>query len=211
MIKPFDNQTESWNPVSMIWLSSHLTLSFDNQSETCLIITINDISIGNLSLIITISDTSKNQPKQAWFWQSNQHIKVFSEPWYSIRVSRLHIEFYVPLFCVDVWHGQHSASSLASLPSTYARPRVSVTIGSRVEGVGSRLGSCMICIQGISRLCSCWLIKVRAARVDLILFSSSCFRGFGLDKVFRGNIVDGASGWIERVGRYRGTGAAEKR
>ena len=35
IIKPFDNQTERWNPVSMIWLSilqsSHLTLSFDNQ------------------------------------------------------------------------------------------------------------------------------------------------------------------------------------
>jgi hypothetical protein len=66
--------------------------------------------------------------------------------------------------------GQHGAASLASFPSTYARPRVSVTIGSHVEGVGSRLGSCMICIKGISRLCSCLLIiKLRAARVDLIL------------------------------------------
>jgi hypothetical protein len=31
IIKQLDNQTESWNPVSIIWLSSHLTLSFDNQ------------------------------------------------------------------------------------------------------------------------------------------------------------------------------------
>ena len=31
IMKTFDNQTERWNPVSMIWLSSHLTLSFDNQ------------------------------------------------------------------------------------------------------------------------------------------------------------------------------------
>jgi hypothetical protein len=35
----------------------------DNQDETCLIITINDASIGDLPLIITISDTCKNQPK----------------------------------------------------------------------------------------------------------------------------------------------------
>ena len=32
--------------------------------ETYLIITINDTSIGDLSLIITISDTCKNQPKR---------------------------------------------------------------------------------------------------------------------------------------------------
>jgi hypothetical protein len=36
----------------------------DNQAETCLIITINDTSIGDLPLIITISDTCKNQPKR---------------------------------------------------------------------------------------------------------------------------------------------------
>ena len=36
----------------------------DNQGETCLIITINDTSIGDLPLIITISDTCKNQPKR---------------------------------------------------------------------------------------------------------------------------------------------------
>ena len=36
----------------------------DNQSETCLIITINDTSIGDLPLIINISDTCKNQPKR---------------------------------------------------------------------------------------------------------------------------------------------------
>ena len=36
----------------------------DNQDETCLIITINDTSIGDLPLIITISDTCKNQPKR---------------------------------------------------------------------------------------------------------------------------------------------------
>jgi hypothetical protein len=39
------------------------TLS-DNQAETCLIITINDTSIGDLPLIITISDSCKNQPKR---------------------------------------------------------------------------------------------------------------------------------------------------
>ncbi len=36
----------------------------DNQDETCLIIAINDTSIGDLPLIITISDTCKNQPKR---------------------------------------------------------------------------------------------------------------------------------------------------
>jgi hypothetical protein len=35
----------------------------DNQDQTWLIITINDTSIGDLPLIITISDTCKNQPK----------------------------------------------------------------------------------------------------------------------------------------------------
>jgi hypothetical protein len=35
----------------------------DNQTETCLIITINDTSIEDLPLIITISDTCKNQPE----------------------------------------------------------------------------------------------------------------------------------------------------
>jgi hypothetical protein len=36
----------------------------DNQAETsCLIITINDTCTCDLTLIITISDTSKNQPK----------------------------------------------------------------------------------------------------------------------------------------------------
>ena len=39
----------------------------DNQAETCLIITINDTSIGDLPLIITISDTGKNQPKRLDF------------------------------------------------------------------------------------------------------------------------------------------------
>jgi hypothetical protein len=36
----------------------------DNQDETFLIITINDTSIRDLPLIITISDTCKNQPKR---------------------------------------------------------------------------------------------------------------------------------------------------
>jgi hypothetical protein len=36
----------------------------DYQAETCLSITINDTSIGDLPLIITISDTCKNQPKR---------------------------------------------------------------------------------------------------------------------------------------------------
>ncbi len=36
----------------------------DNQAQTYLIITINDTSIGDLPLIISISDTWKNQPKR---------------------------------------------------------------------------------------------------------------------------------------------------
>ena len=36
----------------------------DNQAETCLIITINDTCTCDLPLMITISDTSKNQPKR---------------------------------------------------------------------------------------------------------------------------------------------------
>ena len=39
----------------------------DNQAQTCLIITINDTFIGDLPLIITISDTCKNQPKRLDF------------------------------------------------------------------------------------------------------------------------------------------------
>ena len=39
----------------------------DNQDETCWIITIHDTSIGDLPLIITISDTCKNQPKRLDF------------------------------------------------------------------------------------------------------------------------------------------------
>jgi hypothetical protein len=39
----------------------------DNQAQTWLIITINDTSIGDLPLIITISDTCKNQPKSLDF------------------------------------------------------------------------------------------------------------------------------------------------
>ena len=34
----------------------------DNQDETCLIITINDTSTCDLTLIINISDTTKNHP-----------------------------------------------------------------------------------------------------------------------------------------------------
>ncbi len=39
----------------------------DNQAQIWLIITINDTSIGDLPLIITISDTCKNQPKNLDF------------------------------------------------------------------------------------------------------------------------------------------------
>jgi hypothetical protein len=39
----------------------------DNQAQTCLIITINDTSTGDLPLIITISDTCKNQSKRLDF------------------------------------------------------------------------------------------------------------------------------------------------
>jgi hypothetical protein len=38
--------------------------NLDNQDETWLIITINDTSIGDLPLIITISDTRKNEIKR---------------------------------------------------------------------------------------------------------------------------------------------------
>jgi hypothetical protein len=39
----------------------------DNQTQTCLIITINDTSTGDLPLIITIIDTLKNQTKRIDF------------------------------------------------------------------------------------------------------------------------------------------------
>jgi hypothetical protein len=39
----------------------------DNQDQTWLMITINETSIGDLPLIITISDTCKNQPKRLDF------------------------------------------------------------------------------------------------------------------------------------------------
>jgi hypothetical protein len=39
----------------------------DNQVETCLIITINDSTLGYLPLIINISDTCKNQTKRLDF------------------------------------------------------------------------------------------------------------------------------------------------
>jgi hypothetical protein len=39
----------------------------DNQAQTCLIIEINDTSTGDLPLIITISDTCKNQSKRLDF------------------------------------------------------------------------------------------------------------------------------------------------
>jgi hypothetical protein len=47
----------------------------DNQAETSLIITINDTSIGGLPLIITISDTCKNQTKRL---DSDNTIKLSS-------------------------------------------------------------------------------------------------------------------------------------
>ncbi len=42
-------------------------INSDNQAQTCLIITVNDTSTGDLPLIITISDTCKNQPKRLDF------------------------------------------------------------------------------------------------------------------------------------------------
>jgi hypothetical protein len=48
-------------------ISRQTTPIRDNQAQTCLIITINDTSIGDLPLIITISDTCKNQPKRLDF------------------------------------------------------------------------------------------------------------------------------------------------
>ncbi len=64
-----------WNPTSgttksrWSWERSGIKglIISDNQAETCLIITINDISIGNLPLIITISDDCKNQTKRLDF------------------------------------------------------------------------------------------------------------------------------------------------
>jgi hypothetical protein len=59
---------ESWADLDRLgerWWKS-LIIS-DNQAETCLIITINDTSIGDLPLIVTISDTCKNQPKRLDF------------------------------------------------------------------------------------------------------------------------------------------------
>ena len=56
---------ESWTELERLgekWWKS-LIIS-DNQTEICLIITINDTSIGDLPLIITISDTCKNQSKR---------------------------------------------------------------------------------------------------------------------------------------------------
>ncbi len=44
-----------------------LIIISDNQAQTWLIITITDTSIGDLPLIITISDTCKNQPKRLDF------------------------------------------------------------------------------------------------------------------------------------------------
>jgi hypothetical protein len=56
---------ESWSELERLgetWWND-LIIS-DNQTETYLIITINDTSIGDLPLIITISDTCKNEPKR---------------------------------------------------------------------------------------------------------------------------------------------------
>jgi hypothetical protein len=46
----------------------------------CLIITINDTSIGNLPLIITISDTCKNQPKRLDSDNTINLSRLISEP-----------------------------------------------------------------------------------------------------------------------------------
>jgi hypothetical protein len=56
---------ESWSELERLgekWWKG-LIIS-DNQAETCLIVTNNDTSIGDLPLIIYISDTCKNQPKR---------------------------------------------------------------------------------------------------------------------------------------------------
>ncbi len=59
---------ESWADLERLgekWWKS-LIVS-DNQAETCLIITINNTSLGYLPLIINISDTCKNQTKRLDF------------------------------------------------------------------------------------------------------------------------------------------------
>jgi hypothetical protein len=57
----------------------------DNQAETCLIITITDTSIGDLSLIITISDACKNQPIRLDFDSTiNLSSTVLINNWLSI-------------------------------------------------------------------------------------------------------------------------------
>ena len=63
-------------------------MTSDNQAETCLIITINDTSIGDLPLIITISDTCKNQPKRL---DSDNTINLsrYSEPCYKLSLDMI--------------------------------------------------------------------------------------------------------------------------
>jgi hypothetical protein len=63
----------------------------DNQPQTWLIITINDTSIGDLPLIITIIDTCKNQPKRLDF---DNTINLSS----LIVSLGLNSEFCIPLF-----------------------------------------------------------------------------------------------------------------
>jgi hypothetical protein len=56
----------------------------DNQAQTWLIITINVTSIGDLPLIITISDTCKNQPKRLDFDNTinlSSLIVILGESW----------------------------------------------------------------------------------------------------------------------------------
>ena len=68
----------------------------DNQAVTCLIITINDTSIKDLPLIITISDTCKNQPK-----------RIDSDN--TINLSSLIVSLVVvPQIRVDTCSGHHS-------------------------------------------------------------------------------------------------------
>ena len=65
----------------------------DNQAQTWLIITINDTSIGDLPLIITISDTCKNQPKRLDFDNTINLSSLIV-----ILGGRLHSEFVRLLF-----------------------------------------------------------------------------------------------------------------
>jgi hypothetical protein len=86
----------------------------DNQDETCLIITINDTSIRDLPLIITISDTCKNQPKRL---DSDNTINLSS---LIVSLAVTGNVAYKAILSLLLPHPPHG--SYASLPPTLSRP-----------------------------------------------------------------------------------------